>query len=161
VRCTHIIRGGAGRAGDTARQHKEVGGRPQAYKRDGSSYFPFVLPFVIVAVALYKMPSSSLFLRSSATLVSVLSLLTASSNAYSSHSYALDTTYAGDSFFDGFDFFTVCWTFSGGAGGGLQVQRDYENADNGIGCRPHPWLRHVWPVLLFLKTRTNHIQICR
>ena len=56
----------------------------------------------------YKMPSSSLFLRSSATFVSVLSLLTAPTNAYTSDIYALDTTYAGDSFFDGFDFYTVC-----------------------------------------------------
>jgi len=54
------------------------------------------------------MPSSSLFLRSSATFVSVLSLLTAPTNAYTSDIYVLDTTYAGDSFFDGFDFYTVC-----------------------------------------------------
>jgi hypothetical protein len=66
-------------------------------------------PSVTFAVILYNMPSSSLFLRSSATLVVALSLLT-SSNAYTSDLYELDTTYAGDTFFDGFDFFTVCRT---------------------------------------------------
>jgi hypothetical protein len=35
-------------------------------------------------------------------------LLTAPTNAYTSDIYALDTTYAGDTFFDGFDFYTVC-----------------------------------------------------
>ena len=52
------------------------------------------------------MPSSSLILRSSATLVSALSLLSLSSAASDKY-YAIDTTYQGSSFFDGFDFFST------------------------------------------------------
>ena len=58
------------------------------------------------------MPSSSLFLRSSTTLVSALSLLSSAlanpiaSNGTQSNYYALDTEYSGASFFDGFNFFT-------------------------------------------------------
>jgi hypothetical protein len=54
------------------------------------------------------MPSSSLFLRSSTTLVSALSLLSLTSAAPTSANtqyYALDTTYEGQSFFDGFNFY--------------------------------------------------------
>ena len=55
------------------------------------------------------MPSSSLFLRSSTTLVSVLSLFSAAT-AYGGPSaatpYALDTSYSGDSFYTGWDFWT-------------------------------------------------------
>lgn len=50
------------------------------------------------------MPSSSLFLRSSTTLVLVFALFFAS--AFANH-YALDTAYQGANFFDGFSFFTV------------------------------------------------------
>ncbi|KIW17498.1 hypothetical protein PV08_04692 [Exophiala spinifera] len=51
------------------------------------------------------MPSSSLFLRSSTTLISALSLLSASVSAAPANTYyALDTEYSGTSFFDGFNF---------------------------------------------------------
>lgn len=55
------------------------------------------------------MPSSSLFLRSSTTFVSVLSLFSASSLAAPAPAevYNLDTSYAGSSFFDGFNFFAA------------------------------------------------------
>jgi hypothetical protein len=53
------------------------------------------------------MPSSSLFLRSSTTLVSALSLLSsAAAFGGSSTTYSLDTSFSGDSFYDGFDFWT-------------------------------------------------------
>jgi hypothetical protein len=64
------------------------------------------------------MPSSSLFLRSSTTLVSALSLISVSSAATipfgsgsgisfgSGKHYELDTKYEGATFFDGFSFFT-------------------------------------------------------
>ena len=53
------------------------------------------------------MPSSSLFLRSSTTLVSTLALLSAPvlSAPTTSQVYNIDTTYAGPSFFSGWDFF--------------------------------------------------------
>ncbi|OAP62282.1 hypothetical protein AYL99_04485 [Fonsecaea erecta] len=52
------------------------------------------------------MPSSSLFLRSSTTLVSALLLLSSSVSADTSNTYyALDTEYSGNNFFDGFNFF--------------------------------------------------------
>lgn len=57
------------------------------------------------------MPSSSLFLRSSTTLVSILSLASVSVSAvipavfgHSDTYYALESDYSGDSFFDGFTF---------------------------------------------------------
>jgi len=50
------------------------------------------------------MLSSSLFLRSSATLVSVLSLLIAGASS----AYVLNTEFSGSTFFNGFDFFDVC-----------------------------------------------------
>ncbi|KIW30350.1 uncharacterized protein PV07_06100 [Cladophialophora immunda] len=50
------------------------------------------------------MPSSSLFLRSSTTLVSALLLLSSSASATNTY-YALDTEYSGTNFFDGFNFF--------------------------------------------------------
>ncbi|KAI1614410.1 concanavalin A-like lectin/glucanase domain-containing protein, partial [Exophiala viscosa] len=51
------------------------------------------------------MPSSSLFLGASTTLVSALTFFAASASAASSTYYALDTEYSGSSFFDGFTFF--------------------------------------------------------
>ncbi|EXJ65059.1 hypothetical protein A1O7_01399 [Cladophialophora yegresii CBS 114405] len=52
------------------------------------------------------MPSPSLFLGSSTTLVSALLLLSSSAAATSDTYYALDTDYSGRDFFDGFNFFT-------------------------------------------------------
>ncbi|ETI29013.1 hypothetical protein G647_01466 [Cladophialophora carrionii CBS 160.54] len=52
------------------------------------------------------MPSPSLFLGSSTTLVSALLLLSSSAAATSDAYYALDTDYSGRDFFDGFSFFT-------------------------------------------------------
>jgi hypothetical protein len=60
----------------------------------------------LFTVALYKMPSSSLFLRSSATLVSVLSVLSSLARGASS-AYVLDTEFSGTTFFEGFNFFDV------------------------------------------------------
>ena len=63
---------------------------------------------------LFTMPSSSLFLRSSSTLVTALALLSVSSAipvttpvATTSKSYSLDTEYSGSSFFDGFNFLST------------------------------------------------------
>ncbi|KIX96061.1 uncharacterized protein Z520_08316 [Fonsecaea multimorphosa CBS 102226] len=92
------------------------------------------------------MPSSSLFLRSSTTLVSALLLL--SSSASADTYYALDTEYSGKDFFDGFNFFAdadpthgfVTYvdeataeadgliTFNGGS---TQMRVDYKNTYNG------------------------------
>ena len=59
----------------------------------------------------FKMPSPSLFLGSSTTLVSALLLLSSSVSAISSYThYALDTEYSGSSFFDGFNFYAVWGT---------------------------------------------------
>ena len=60
------------------------------------------------------MPSPSLFLGSSTTLVSALLLLSSSASAYatSNTQYALDTQYKGNSFFDGFTFIDVCLVLS-------------------------------------------------
>lgn len=51
------------------------------------------------------MPSSSLFLRSSATLISVLSLFSCPTTA-ASNQYTNVKTYSGNGFYDGFNFFT-------------------------------------------------------
>jgi hypothetical protein len=53
------------------------------------------------------MPSPSLFLGSSTTLVSALLLLSSSASAIPDTYYALETDYSGRDFFDGFQFFTV------------------------------------------------------
>lgn len=85
------------------------------YNLHRAGFWPFSSVFLSVFVV-YNLSFSlqSFFtkcrpLRSGATLVSVLSLLAAPIKAYKSHSYALETTYAGDTFFDGFDFYAVCW----------------------------------------------------
>jgi hypothetical protein len=58
------------------------------------------------------MPSPSLFLGSSTTLVSALLLLSSSASATSNTRYVLDTQYKGNSFFDGFTFIDVCLVLS-------------------------------------------------
>ncbi|OAL31654.1 hypothetical protein AYO20_08197 [Fonsecaea nubica] len=94
------------------------------------------------------MPSSSLFLRSSTTLVSALLLLSSSAFADTSTYYALDTEYSGSNFFDGFNFFAdadpthgfVTYVDEGTArdnnlissnGGSVQMRVDSQNPYNG------------------------------